>query len=190
MVRVRIETRRLVLRTLEDSDVESVLAHRADPDVCRYTGPPMTREEVVRHIAERQRSWHGGGNGDVLGLACELKESGRVVGEGVLRGFSVPAKQAEVGLGLQPQHQARELGTEALVALLRYGFEQLGLHRIYAFCDVDNEASRRLTARLGMRHEGTLRENAFRHGQWRDELLISMLDREWESARPSFERFF
>jgi RimJ/RimL family protein N-acetyltransferase len=190
MVNVRIETRRLVLRSLEDSDVEAVLAHRSHPDVCRYIGPPMTREEVVRHIAERRRSWHGGQDGDVLSLACELKETGRVVGEGVVRDLSVSAKHAEVGLGLQPQHQARELGTEALVALLRYGFEQLGLHRIYALCDVDNEPSRRLTARLGMRLEGTLRENAFRHGQWRDELLFSLLDREWEEARSSFERFF
>lgn len=185
---VRIETARLILRTAEESDVDALFALRAHPEVSRHLGPTPSREEVLRLVRERRQRWSGR-EGQALGLAVELKPGGLIVGEGVLRYVSEAARQAEMGAALHPDHAGRALGTEACVALLGYAFDRLGMHRVFSVLDVDNQPSVRLTRRIHLRLEGTLRENALRRGEWRDEQIVSMLDREWQALRPSFARY-
>lgn len=189
MAPVEIHTNRLVLRPLRDSDLEDVLAQRAHPDVCRFIGAPMARDDVRRHIEARRNSWTGR-EGDVLGLAVELRDGARVAGEAVVRYVSAEARQAEIGCRLHPDHQARELGIEMCAGLLAFLFGDMQMHRVFAISDVDNVSVERLASRLHMSHEGTLRENAFRNGEWRDEHVFSILDREWHAVRASFQRFF
>lgn len=182
---MRIETARLIVRTAEEPDVDVLFALRAHPEVSRHIGPTPSREEVLQLVRERRQRWSGR-EGQALGLAFELKPGGPILGEGVLRYVSEVARQAEMGAAIHPDHAGRALGTEACVALLRYAFEQLGMHRVFCVLDVDNQQSVRMTRRLHLCPEGTLRENAFRHGEWRDEQIASMLDREWQALRPSF----
>ena len=73
---------------------------------------------------------------------------------------------------------------EALGALLRLGFEGLGLHRIIARIDERNEPSIRMVRRLGMRLEARLVENEWFKGEWTTELDFAMLAGEWQ-ARPA-----
>lgn len=56
------------------------------------------------------------------------------------------------------------------------------LHRLVAFTDVENEAAARLVDVLGLRHEGRLRHNAYRYGQWRDEHIIALVADDWPAA--------
>jgi len=65
--------------------------------------------------------------------------------------------------------------TEAAAALLRYGFDQLGLHKISASCDPENIGSVRVLTKIGMRQEGHLRDQHRVRGQWRDRLLFAAL---------------
>ncbi len=64
--------------------------------------------------------------------------------------------------------------------MLRLGFEELGLHRIIGRCDARNIASGRLMERLEMRREAHLIESEFVKGEWADELVYAILDREWQ----------
>jgi RimJ/RimL family protein N-acetyltransferase len=66
--------------------------------------------------------------------------------------------------------------------MLRLGFVELGLHRIIGQCDARNTASARVMERLGMRREAHLIANEFVKGEWTDELIYAMLDREWKAA--------
>ena len=95
---------------------------------------------------------------------------------------SVADQQAEVGYIIHPEAQGQGVATEAARALLAFGFEDVGLHRIYARCDARNAASARVMQRLGMREEAHLREHAHFKGRWDEELIYAILDREWLAA--------
>jgi RimJ/RimL family protein N-acetyltransferase len=189
MVPFQIRTRRLVQRPLRDSDLDDVFAYRSHPRVFRHLGPTMSRSEVLEHIRAQQAGWSGR-DGDALRLGVELTEEGKVIGESVLRLLSASAHQAELGCALHPQYQRLELALELCAGLLRHCFEELGMHRVCAICDVDNQAALRLMRRLGMQYEGTLREHAFRNREWRDEHVLSLLDREWPALRVQVAQFF
>src|SRR5690606_8353507 len=62
--------------------------------------------------------------------------------------------------------------SEALAAVVNYGFEQQGLHRLEAACLPTNEASRRALLRTGFREEGYARRYLRIHGEWQDHLLF------------------
>ena len=87
----------------------------------------------------------------------------------------------EVGYLFNPAHAGRGYATEASRALLQVGFEELGLHRIIGRLDVRNAASARVLERLGMRREAHFVQNEWLKGEWTDELVYAMLDREWRA---------
>ena len=66
--------------------------------------------------------------------------------------------------------------------MLRYGFDILGLHRVFARRRVENLASRRIMAKLGMREEGVLRENVLARGEWWSSAQSSILSTEWSGT--------
>jgi RimJ/RimL family protein N-acetyltransferase len=92
-------------------------------------------------------------------------------------------RQGEIGFILHPDHQGQGLATEAAVAMLELGFEELGLHRIYGCAEARNAASVRVMERLGMRREAHLVENEFVKGEWQSEVIYAILAPEWREAR-------
>ena len=72
--------------------------------------------------------------------------------------------------------------TEAVRAILRFGFEEMKLNRISAALDPENHASAHVLEKVGMTHEGTAREEYFIDGQFSDTKMYAILRREWQSA--------
>jgi RimJ/RimL family protein N-acetyltransferase len=62
---------------------------------------------------------------------------------------------------------------------MRVGFEQLGLHRLWAICDVRNAGSAGVLRKVGMRREAMLRQHLWGRDGWRDSYLYAMLADEW-----------
>jgi ribosomal-protein-alanine N-acetyltransferase len=89
---------------------------------------------------------------------------------------------AEIGYWIGVPFWSRGYASEAAAEVLRYGFEQLGLHRIYAGHYVRNGASGRVMQKIGMRYEGTLRHHAFKWGEYLDVAYYGILRDEF-SAR-------
>jgi [ribosomal protein S5]-alanine N-acetyltransferase len=85
-------------------------------------------------------------------------------------------------VGVISSHAGRGLGTEIGQALLRLAFDTVRLHRVFAQCRVENQASRRIMVKLGMREEGVLRENVLARGEWWSSVQSSILSSEWSSA--------
>jgi RimJ/RimL family protein N-acetyltransferase len=79
-------------------------------------------------------------------------------------------------------HTRRGYATEAARAMLTYGFDSLGSHRIWAECNADNAASAHVLEKLGMRREAHFREHDYFKDRWWDTLIYAMLDREWRAA--------
>jgi RimJ/RimL family protein N-acetyltransferase len=80
-------------------------------------------------------------------------------------------------------HAGDGYATEAATELLRFTFEELGLHRAVARIDASNAASIALAERLGMRREAHLVESWWHHESWVDEVHFAMLRSEWSASR-------
>jgi RimJ/RimL family protein N-acetyltransferase len=117
-------------------------------------------------------------------FAAELRAAPGLVGQFNLFFVSEQHRQGEIGFVLHPDQQGRGYGVEGARVMLGLGFEGLGLHRIVGRCEGRNAASAGLMERLGMRREAHLIENEFVKGEWADELVYAILDREWPGAKP------
>jgi len=177
-----IRTDRLLLRPFTSDDFDDVYAMQSRSDVARYLEwGPRGRDEV-RQSLEKKIAWsvltdEGAG----LSLAVVLPETGRVVGDVLLYWTSRPHRGGEVGYVFHPDHSGKGYATEATRAMLRLGFDTLGLHRIVGRLDARNAASARLLERLGMRREAHLRQNEVVKGEWSDEAVYAMLEDEWRA---------
>ena len=70
--------------------------------------------------------------------------------------------------------------SEAAHLIVGFGFESLGIHRVWAECDSENAASLRVLDKLGMRREGLFMHNCQIRGEWRDTALYAILEDEWK----------
>ncbi|WP_325063431.1 GNAT family N-acetyltransferase [Gracilibacillus salitolerans] len=99
-------------------------------------------------------------------------------GEFNIRDFT--NKIGEVAYILNPKYWGKGIATDVAKLLIDFGFKELKLHRIYATCDPRNIGSSKVLEKVGMVKEGRIRENLFVKGGWRDSLLFSVLEHEWE----------
>lgn len=128
----------------------------SNPEVVQFEPyKPMSMDEVKKNLAWRI------GTDEMI--AIELKENHRMIGNVYLgkRDFA----SLEIGYVLNRDYWGQGYAVEACEALLKKAFEQ-GIHRIYAECDPENTASRRLLERLGFRQEAHFRQNIY---FWQDE---------------------
>jgi RimJ/RimL family protein N-acetyltransferase len=179
-----ILTERLVLRPFAEGDLDDLRAMVGDPDVVRYLYWEVHDEEQARE-ALRKRLTQGEltEEGQWLVLAMEL--AGQVIGQVVLKWSNEVSRQGELGFVLRPGFQGKGYAREASEAVLRLGFEGLGLHRIIGACDTRNVPSWQLMSRLGMRREAHFVEDELFKGEFGDQYIYAMLDREWRARSAS-----
>jgi RimJ/RimL family protein N-acetyltransferase len=88
-------------------------------------------------------------------------------------------KTGEVGFIFNPAYQGRGYATEAARAVLAWGFDGMGFHRMIGRTEARNVASARVLEKLGMRLEAHLLENEWVKGEWQSELVYAILEHEW-----------
>jgi RimJ/RimL family protein N-acetyltransferase len=179
-----IATRRLLLRPFVPEDLDALHAIQSRPDVARYLyWEPRSREEVRGALAARARWRSLEAEGDTLGLAVVLRDTGALIGDVNLDWLSREHRQGEIGFVFHPDHGGRGYATEAATEMLRMGFGRLGLHRIVGRCDARNAASARLMERLGMRREAHFRHNEVFKGEWGEEYVYAIIEDEWVATK-------
>lgn len=103
----------------------------------------------------------------------------------VLIGFArlgfAGVKAAKLGYAIRADRWGKGYATDACRTMIEFGFARLGLHRISAAIGPDNAASIAVVRRLGMTHEGRLRDHVFTNGAWRDSDLFSILEQDVRS---------
>lgn len=169
---------------LERSHAPALLHAARDPEVQRYLARPVgaSLDEVdatVELLLGRQAQ------GTDLPFATRLRSSGAVVG--MTRFLRIDRENDTVDIGgtfLDSTYWRTPLNTDAKLAMLRYAFDNAGVHRVSLQTDLRNERSQAAIARLGAVREGILRED--RHlpdGYYRSSVIFSIVAREWPSVR-------
>lgn len=172
-----IESARLRMRELELEDVDALYAYLSLPEVARWTDvPPMEVRDEAFELVEYARARFEAGKG--LRWGIEERATGRLVGDIGFNGFEPEDYSGDIGYILAPTAWGRGIATEAVAAVVRYGFERFDrfrLNRIEAVTDPENGASQRVLTKLGFTYEGLLRHHRFEKGRFVDECCFSFL---------------
>lgn len=174
---------RLDLRDYCEEDFVSVHAFRSDPDVVRYWTGKIDTPENTRAFLQRVQEQARQEPRNQYRLAVVCRESNQVIGGcGLFGDFAAPSREGGIGYYLNRQFWGSGYATEVAGALVRFGFEQLNLHRIYGECAPENPASARVMEKIGMRREGHLRQNYLTDEGWQDTFIYAILEDEWHAA--------
>ncbi|KRC65193.1 GCN5 family acetyltransferase [Aeromicrobium sp. Root236] len=175
-----VHTDRLVLRRFEAGDVPRIFDYRSQAEVAEWIGGLSTD---VDSLAER----FGDGSTAVI-----VEHDGQMIGDLMVKvqdayaqrevADQAEATEAELGWVFDPAHHGQGLATEAIAALLRICFEELGLRRVVAMCFAANEPSWRVMERLGMRREAhNVKDSLHRDHGWQDGYAYALLAEEWRA---------
>ncbi|WP_371679761.1 GNAT family N-acetyltransferase [Streptomyces sp. NBC_01276] len=144
------------------------------PEACRYQSwGPNTEVQTQDFVDSAVNAWSDTPQHRFPFVARVARD---VVGMGELHVRSHKQRQGEISYIVHPRVWGQGIGAEIGRQLLAYGFDELGLHRIYATCDPRNLGSSRVLSKIGMAYEGCLRHTALLHDGWRDSVIFSSLE--------------
>ncbi|WP_233158093.1 GNAT family N-acetyltransferase [Actinokineospora bangkokensis] len=163
------------LREVRTSDLADSLAVVGDDRVTAWLSfdPLDPAQQADRLAAVVERAAHR--PRQEYYLAVTALDNDRLVG--VARLGLGRFRSAEVGYAIAHDHWGRGHATDAVGALLAFGFADLGLHRVTAAISPDNAASIRVVRKLGFELEGRMRDHVHAGGRWRDSLLYAKVAR-------------
>ena len=146
-----LETERLILRPLDETDIDAIYAMRSDADVMRFIREPQNRQESANWVELVSSRWRK----EKIGF-CAITEklSGAFAGWCGLWQLKETG-EIEVGYAVAREFWGKGYATEAAFEFLEYGFKQLQLEKIVAVARAENTASRRVMEKLGMRYDYT-----------------------------------
>ena len=177
--RPTLTTERLILRPFvpEDAaDVQRLAGDRAIADTTLNIPHPYEDGMAEEWISTHQRMFD---EDKGLTLAVTAKHGGDLIGAISLMGINRRFSRAELGYWIGKPYWNEGYCTEAGLAVLKYGFEEMGLNRIFATHLARNPASGRVMVKLGMTYEGTQRQHASRWDRFEDLVLYGILASEW-----------
>jgi RimJ/RimL family protein N-acetyltransferase len=173
---VAIDGLRLRLREVDESDFEAAWAWASRPEFFRFLpiDQPSREDEhvwlesVIKEAQAAPRRQYQ--------LGIDASDAGGLVGMVRIGIDSERHRSASIGYGINPDFWGRGYATEAARLIVRFGFETLGLHRIWATHHPENGASRRVLDKIGFREEGRRRDDRFVDGAWYDSVVCSILE--------------
>ena len=161
-----LQTERLILRRMRVSDAEDMYHYAHRPEVTRYLlwspHPDIYHtQDYLRYLATRYAA------GTFYDWGVIFKQNGRMIGTCGFTTIDCAHDAAEIGYVLNPDYHGMGIATEAVEAVLAFGFDKLLLHRIEARFMEGNDASLRVMEKVGMRFEGWRRESMLVKGSYR-----------------------
>jgi [ribosomal protein S5]-alanine N-acetyltransferase len=174
-------TERLIMDDLTDQDLVNLQRIARDRDLMKYILVWLENDEQVnaflRHAIDESRKKD---RMDYI-LAARDPKTREYAGLTFIEIDAELRSTAEVGIVLLPKFCKGGYGTEILHAFLAFGFETLGMHRVYGKCDELNIPSARLMEKCGLTYEGTIREHVWLRDHWRSTKYYGMLEEEYSS---------
>ncbi|GAA4887621.1 GNAT family N-acetyltransferase [Streptomonospora salina] len=180
---VEIAGPRIRLRELAEGDAPGLERVYGDRDVTRHlTFPPRSPEQCADVVGSAMS--HAAAEPRTIYLLAAVDGTDTLIGVGRL-GIDEHPHSGQIGFVLRADTRGRGVGGELVRLLLRLGFEELGLSRIWGARSPENAASQRVMAGAGMVEEGRIRRHVRSWGAWRDSVVHAILDDEWQPEAPS-----
>lgn len=174
-----IDSENLILRQFSYDDNKDMLDYWvSDPDIqSMYSEPTYATEKEVRELLDKyimsypQESYY----------RWAIIEKSTLICIGQIAFFLVDSKNhfGEIEYCIGSQFQRKGYASEAVKAILRYGFEKINFHKIQVCHKENNIASQGVIRKAGFKYEGTLRDYFYMNNEYISRLYYSLLKSEW-----------
>ena len=181
MSKIKLETKRLLLRPALKKDVPVIAEHLSNPLIAKTTLHipfPYSRKDAeiwFTNNALQNKS------GLAYTFVITMKRSGKLIGSMGLHP-TPEHNRAEAGYWIAVPYWNKGIATEALQSVLQFGFEQVGLHKIYATHMLNNKASGRVMQKVGMKREGKLIDHYKKQEEYVSIIQYGMIRNDYNSA--------
>lgn len=174
-----LRTERLILRPLTLDDKYELFKYHADAEVNKYQGwIPKSIEDVELFINKISKQVNEPGTWFQF-VIVEQKNQ-KIVGDLGVHFWDKENKQVEIGCTLNKDFHHFGYATESIKRVIDYLFNDLNKHRIITSIDPGNKNSIRLVERVGFRKEGHFVESLLINGNWVDDVIYAMIEKDWE----------
>ena len=166
---------RITIRKFEKSDIPKKVEWINNPANNRFLhyNIPLSIEGTER--------WFDSHQGETTRYDAVIEADGVPVGTIGLLSIDRKNSKAEYYIAMgETAYKGKGVAKEASRLILAYGFEELGLNRIYLFTEVDNIAAQKLFERVGFKREGILKQDVYSHGAFADRIAYGILKEDWK----------
>ncbi len=169
-----LTTDRLILREVEDGDVDEVFFLRSDKEIMKYIPrpPAQTKKDALDHIEVLRKAKE---NQEGINWAITQKGNNTLIGIVGLFRINKVDFRAEIGYILNPEFHGKGIISEALQKIIEFGFEQVNFHTLTAIIDPRNTASEKVLQRANFIKEAHFKEDCFYEGEFLDSVHYSIL---------------
>ena len=173
-----LETDRLVLKELTQSNTQDLYEIFSDPEVMKYYNmkPIQSVDEIKGLIADTRKSYE---DSKAIRWGIHLKETDKLIGTCGFQNIEEESKKFEIGFELSRSYWGQGIMKEAVGQILTFGFEQVKVNRVEALVESENSASQKLLTKLNFNREGLLRDYKFNKGQFIDMIMYALLKTEF-----------
>lgn len=174
---MKLVTERLYLRPWKKSDVPAMVEMFNDKSINKfiYRAPyPYKKKDALKFLNKFSKQKEN------KAFAIFRKEDNVLVGVITIKDIDKKLKSAAIGYSLHRKYRNRGYMIEAAKRVLKYGFKTLKLNRIEIRCAKDNKASKKVIKKLGAKKEGVLRDECFVNGKLHDNMVHSILRKEYK----------
>jgi RimJ/RimL family protein N-acetyltransferase len=177
-MKLEFEGEKIRIRKLKLSDADDVFRNINNKAVVRWmsvTVPyPYLQKDAIKFIRKSQR---GINSKKYYNFGIVLKRTGKVIGGIGLEKIDLKNKRAEIGFWIAQKHWGKGLVKEAIEIVSKFGFKQLGFHKIYSVVFEENIASQKVLEKFGFKVEGKLVEEFYRYEKWQNIILYGLLNK-------------
>lgn len=173
-----LETERLRLRKLHIADAEAMFHYISNDDVTKYMlwESHTSLKQTKKYIKMVTKKYLDG----IYAWAITLKDTKEFIGMIDFGEFTSEGRIAEIGYSMSDVYWGKGLMSEAVQAVIDFGFNELYLERIYARCFSENIGSERVMQKAGMTYEGTLRKGIYIKGAYHDLKMYAILREDYK----------
>ncbi|MBE9184651.1 GNAT family N-acetyltransferase [Microcoleus sp. LEGE 07076] len=178
-----IETERLLLRKISLNDASDMFEYASSPEVSEYTmWSTHTSIEDTKYFLKSLTKMYK--RRELVDWGLVSKADNKFIGTCGFVEWSMTHNRAEMGYAISSKYWNQGYMSEAVNAMMEFGFREMLLNRIEAKCKVSNIGSARVMEKVGMQLEGILRQKIFVKGEYWDLKIYSILKDDFFADRP------
>ena len=169
-----LKTDRLILRQLNENDVNGIYNFYSDPVALKYVPRNLFTERIE---ASDKIKFFDALFDDRKGIcwAISYKEKQDIIGIAGFFEIDKAANKAELGYGFLQGNWGKGVGTEILKTLTDFGFQAIQLHKIYAYIHPDNSSSIKVVGKFGYKREGLFKDHDFAQNKYFDTAVYTKI---------------